>query len=120
MTHAEQLQAKDRKIAQLRERCALLEQLLGEGIRHGYFDPAKCSASWLLEANAAVSILLGFRSANTITWCAREHLRSSTKSLSVFSKLLVLFSKQAVAQSLIQRKSHYSRELLHRFSSGDC
>ena len=78
MTHAEQLQAKDRKIAQLRERCALLEQLLGEGIRHGYFDPAKCSASWLLEANAAVSILLGFRSANTITWCAREHLRSST------------------------------------------
>jgi hypothetical protein len=52
MTHSEQLQ-KDREIARLRERCALLESLLGEGIRGGYFDPSKCSASWLTPLSIA-------------------------------------------------------------------
>ena len=31
------------EINRLETRCALLQSLLGEGIRAGYFDPAKCS-----------------------------------------------------------------------------
>lgn len=50
---------KDVEIARLRTRCALLESLLGEGIRHHYFNEAVCSASWLLEANQAVAFSAG-------------------------------------------------------------
>ena len=33
---------KNAEIVRLRERCALLESLLGEGIRHHYFNEAVC------------------------------------------------------------------------------
>jgi hypothetical protein len=46
---------KDLEIAWLRERCALLDSLLGEALRHNYIDESACSPTWLLEAMDAVT-----------------------------------------------------------------
>jgi hypothetical protein len=53
------------RINRLQTRCALLQSLLGEGIRAGYFDPAKCSPSWLLEANREIAIFAGMPPKNS-------------------------------------------------------
>ena len=53
------------EINRLQTRCALLQSLLGEGIRAGYFDPAKCSQSWLLEANREIAIFAGMPPKNS-------------------------------------------------------
>jgi hypothetical protein len=60
-----QIAEKDAEIARLRKRCALLQSLLGEGIRAGYFDPAKCSPSWLLEVNREIAIFAGMPPKNS-------------------------------------------------------
>jgi len=41
---------KDAEIARLQKRCALLDSLLGECIRHHYYDDAEVSQTWLVEA----------------------------------------------------------------------
>jgi hypothetical protein len=46
---------KDQELARLRERCALLDSLLGEALRHKYIDESACPATWLAEAKNAVS-----------------------------------------------------------------
>jgi len=46
---------KDQEVTRLRERCALLDSLLGECLRHRYYDDAQVSHSWLREAQKAVS-----------------------------------------------------------------
>ena len=43
------LDAKDTEIARLRQRCALLDSLLGEALRHKYIDDDKVSQTWLKE-----------------------------------------------------------------------
>jgi len=48
---------KDAELQRLQTRCALLESLLGEAIRLGYFDEKACSPSWLKEARRAVATL---------------------------------------------------------------
>jgi hypothetical protein len=53
------------EINRLQTRCALLQSPLGEGIRAGYFDPAKCSPSWLLEANREIAIFAGMPPKNS-------------------------------------------------------
>ena len=45
---------KDVEIARLRERVALLDSLLGECLRHHYYDEARVSQSWLAEARKAI------------------------------------------------------------------
>ena len=50
---------KDAEIARLRERCALLDSLLGEALRHKYIDESECSPSWLAEARSAVTSTTG-------------------------------------------------------------
>jgi hypothetical protein len=52
---------KDAEITRLRERCALLDSLLGEAIRHKYIDESACSPSWLAEAKEAVTDLDKFK-----------------------------------------------------------
>jgi hypothetical protein len=49
-------QEKDKldEIKHLRERCVLLESLLGEAIRYGYIDENTCSPSWLKESRKVV------------------------------------------------------------------
>ena len=46
---------KDAQLQRLQTRCALLESLLGDAIRLGYFDEKNCSPSWLKEARKAVN-----------------------------------------------------------------
>ena len=46
---------KDSEIARLQKRCALLDSLLGECIRHHYYDDAEVSQTWLVEARKAVT-----------------------------------------------------------------
>jgi hypothetical protein len=46
---------KDAEIARLRERCALLDSLLGECLRHHYYDDVEVSQTWLVEARKAVT-----------------------------------------------------------------
>lgn len=49
------LDAKDTEIARLRQRCALLNSLLGEALRHKYIDDDKVSQTWLKEVREAVT-----------------------------------------------------------------
>ena len=42
-----------KEIQQLREKKVLFESLLGECIRHHYYDEAACSPSWLEQARKA-------------------------------------------------------------------
>jgi hypothetical protein len=49
------LDAKDTEIARLRQRCALLDSLLGEALRHKYIDDDKVSQTWLKEVREAVT-----------------------------------------------------------------
>jgi hypothetical protein len=51
----------DEEVTRLREGVALLDQLLGEALRHKYIDESKCSPSWLAEAKAAVTDLDKFK-----------------------------------------------------------
>ena len=46
---------KDEEIAWLRERVGLLDSLLGECLRHHYYDDARVSQSWLVESHKAVT-----------------------------------------------------------------
>ena len=46
---------KDAEIARLQKRCALLDSLLGECIRHHYYDDTEVSQTWLVEARKAVT-----------------------------------------------------------------
>ncbi len=46
---------KDATIAWLQKRCALLDSLLGECLRHHYYDDAAVSQTWLVEARKAVT-----------------------------------------------------------------
>ena len=46
---------KDAEIARLHKRCALLDSLLGECIRHHYYDDTEVSQTWLVEARKAVT-----------------------------------------------------------------
>jgi hypothetical protein len=46
---------KDATIAGLQKRCALLDSLLGECLRHRYYDDAAVSQTWLVEARKAVT-----------------------------------------------------------------
>ena len=52
---------KDAEITRLRERCALLDSLLGEALRHKYIDENECSPRWLAEAKEAVTDLDKFK-----------------------------------------------------------
>jgi hypothetical protein len=52
---------KDVEITRLRERCALLDSLLGEAIRHKYIEESECSPTWLAEAKEAVTDLDKFK-----------------------------------------------------------
>ena len=45
---------KDTEIARLRERGARLDALLGECLRHHYYDDAQVSQSWLADAKRTV------------------------------------------------------------------
>jgi hypothetical protein len=56
---------KDAEIARLRTRCALLDSLLGEALRHKYIDESACSPRWLAEARAAVTDLEKFKDLNS-------------------------------------------------------
>jgi hypothetical protein len=47
------------EIARLRERCALLDSLLVEALRHKYIDESECSPRWLAEARSAVTSTTG-------------------------------------------------------------
>ena len=53
MTFDEQLQTKDREIARLRDRNALLESLLFEALKNGYINEQEASQRWLKEAREA-------------------------------------------------------------------
>ena len=44
-------------IWRLQQRCALLDSLLGECIRHHYYDDTKVSQTWLVEAHKAITPL---------------------------------------------------------------
>jgi hypothetical protein len=46
---------KDATIASLQKRCALLDSLLWECLRHHYYDDAAVSQTWLVEARKAVT-----------------------------------------------------------------
>lgn len=46
---------KGAALQRLQTRCGLLESLLGEGMRLGYFDQETCSPCWLKEARKAVN-----------------------------------------------------------------
>jgi hypothetical protein len=46
---------KEEELQRLQTRCALVEQLLSECIRHRYYDENACSPSWLEEAKKATS-----------------------------------------------------------------
>ena len=46
---------KDTEIARLQKRCALLDSLLCECIRHHYYDDTEVSQTWLVEARKAVT-----------------------------------------------------------------
>jgi hypothetical protein len=52
---------KNAEITRLRERCALLDSLLGEALRHKYIDESECSPRWLAEAKEAVTDLDKFK-----------------------------------------------------------
>jgi hypothetical protein len=47
------------EVARLRERVALLDSLLGECLRHHYYDDDQVSQSWLVEARKAVTSTTG-------------------------------------------------------------
>jgi hypothetical protein len=47
------LQTKDREIARLRERAALLESLLYEALANGYINGQEASSRWMKEAREA-------------------------------------------------------------------
>ena len=47
------------ELARLRERVALLDSLLGECLRHHYYDHDQVSQSWLVEARKAVTSTTG-------------------------------------------------------------
>jgi hypothetical protein len=55
----------DAEITRLRERCALLDSLLGEAIRHGYLNERECPPTGLAEAKAAVTDLDKFKNVLT-------------------------------------------------------
>jgi len=46
------------EIKQQRTRIAVLEHLLEEGLRNGYFDHPSCSPSWLAEVRKAIQLTL--------------------------------------------------------------
>ncbi len=46
---------KDAEIARLQKRCALVDSLLGECIRHHYYDDTEVSQTWLVEARKAIT-----------------------------------------------------------------
>ena len=46
---------KDAEIARLQKRCGFLDSLLGECIRHHYYDDTEVSQTWLVEARKAVT-----------------------------------------------------------------
>ena len=50
----EGMMTSEQELEALRERAALLEQLLSEALRNGYIDEIACSASWLQDAKRAV------------------------------------------------------------------
>ena len=53
----DQAMEKSRQLTdRLQNRCAQLEQLLGEGLRNHYFDESRASHSWLEEALRTVSL----------------------------------------------------------------
>jgi hypothetical protein len=58
------LDAKDTEIARLRQRCALLDALLGEALRHKYIDDDKVSQTWLKEVREAVTDVEKFTDLN--------------------------------------------------------
>jgi hypothetical protein len=49
------IRKKEEELQRLQTRCALLEQLLSECVRHHYYDENACSPSWLEEAKKATS-----------------------------------------------------------------
>jgi hypothetical protein len=53
MSFDELLQTKDREIARLRERAALLESLLFEALANGYINGQEGSSRWMKEAREA-------------------------------------------------------------------
>jgi hypothetical protein len=53
------LAEKDAEITRLRERVALLDGLLGECLRHHYYDDDQVSQSWLAEARQTVTSTTG-------------------------------------------------------------
>jgi hypothetical protein len=55
----ERVADKDEEIGRPRERVALLDSLLGECLRHHYYDDARVSLSWLDEARLAVTSTMG-------------------------------------------------------------
>jgi hypothetical protein len=55
----ERVADRDEEIGRLRERVALLDSLLGECLRHHYYDDARVSLSWLEEARLAVTNTTG-------------------------------------------------------------
>jgi hypothetical protein len=42
-------------LRRLETRCALLDSLLWEALRHKYIDESECSTRWLAEAQKAVT-----------------------------------------------------------------
>jgi hypothetical protein len=56
--------AQAAEITRLRERCALLDSLLGEALRHKYIDESACSPTWLAEAKNAVTDVEKFKGAD--------------------------------------------------------
>ena len=50
---------KAAEITRLRKRVALLDGLLGECLRHHYYDDAQVPPSWLVEARSAVTSTAG-------------------------------------------------------------
>jgi hypothetical protein len=53
--HTISLMEKDAEITRLRKRCALLDSLLGECLRHHYYDDTEVSQTWLVEVRKAVT-----------------------------------------------------------------
>jgi len=46
---------KGAEFARLQKRCALVDSLLGDCIRHHYYDDTEVSQTWLVEARKAIT-----------------------------------------------------------------
>jgi hypothetical protein len=52
---------KDQEVTRLRERCALLDSLLGECLRHRYYDDCLDSRGPLVKAKRNAPVATGYR-----------------------------------------------------------